>query len=72
MNGGFFCNIIVREGPTVLKLLPCKDEALLIGGYALFVLDLLLNSFDRIGRIDFKCDSFPRQCFHEYLHDGCA
>ena len=41
-------NIVVRESAAILKLLAGKDQALLVGGNALLVLDLGLNIVDRI------------------------
>ena len=37
-----FLDVVVRERTAVLKLLACKDEALLVGRDALLVLKLLL------------------------------
>ena len=38
MEGGLLLDVVVREGPAVLKLLPCEDEPLLVWGDALLVL----------------------------------
>lgn len=38
------------ERSTILELLAGKDESLLVRGDAFFILDLLLNVFDVIGR----------------------
>ena len=64
----FLLNVIVRQGPSILQLLPCKDQALLFGRNALFVLDFCLDILDGIARLDFQRDRFSSQRLHEYLH----
>jgi hypothetical protein len=43
MKGGFFLDVIVREGTTILELLSSEDEMLLIRRDAFFVLNLSLT-----------------------------
>lgn len=43
MQSGLLLDIVVREGSSVLKLLSSKDQALLIWGNALLILDLGLD-----------------------------
>ena len=40
MESAFFLDVVIRKGPPIFQLLPCKDEALLIRGDSLLVLDL--------------------------------
>ena len=40
MEGGLLLDVVVREGPAVLQLLPCEDEPLLVWGDALLILKL--------------------------------
>jgi hypothetical protein len=49
-------NIVVREGPAVLKLLAGEDEALLVRGDALLILDLAFNVIDCVARLNFEGD----------------
>jgi hypothetical protein len=49
-------DIVIREGPAILKLLAGEDETLLIGRNALLVLDLALDVVDRVARLDFEGD----------------
>ena len=42
-GGGFFLDVVIGEGSSVLELLPGKDKPLLIRGNPLLVLDLGLN-----------------------------
>ena len=52
MESRFFLNVIVRESAAVLELLASEDQALLVRGNALLVLNLLLNVLNRVGGLD--------------------
>jgi len=67
---GFLLNIVVREGPAILKLLPREDETLLIRRDSLLVLDLRLYIVDGVGGLDLKGDGLARQSLNEDLHFG--
>ena len=41
-------DVVVCKGASVLKLLPCEDETLLVGWDALLVLDLRLHIPDSV------------------------
>jgi len=56
MKGRFLLNVVVAEGATVLELLASKDEALLIRGNALLVLDLALDVVNGVRGLDLKGD----------------
>jgi len=64
----FLLDIVVRKGATILQLLAGKNQALLIWGNSLLVLDLRLHVLDRVGRLHVKGDGFPSQRLHENLH----
>ena len=68
MQSRFFLNVVVGEGPTILKLLAGKDETLLIGWDAFFVLNFGLDVVDSVGRLYLEGDSLASQGFHENLH----
>ena len=68
MEGGFFLNVIIRKGATVLELFPGKDKALLVGRNALFILNLSLHIVDRVRGLDFQCDCFARKGLDKDLH----
>jgi hypothetical protein len=53
-GGTHLLDIIVRQGTAILELLAGEDEALLIGGNALFVLDLGLDVVDCVAGFDFE------------------
>ena len=54
MEGGLLLDIVIREGTAVFELLPSKDQALLVGGNALLILDLGFNVIDGIARFNFE------------------
>jgi len=56
VEGGLLLDVIVRKGPAVFELLASKDEALLVRGNALLVLDLALDIIDRVAGLDLKSD----------------
>ena len=68
MQRGFFLDVVVRQCSPVLQLLAGKDETLLIRWDTFFVLDLLLDVFDRVTGFDVKRDGLPGQSFNENLH----
>jgi len=61
-------DVVVREGPAILKLLASKDQPLLIRRDAFLVLDLGLHIFDGVGRLHFQGDRLASQGFHKDLH----
>ena len=38
MEGGLLLNVVIRQGPTILKLLASKDQPLLVWGDTLLIL----------------------------------
>jgi hypothetical protein len=55
------------EGAAVLQLLAGEDQALLIRGDALLVLNLLLNVVDGVGRLHLQGDGLASQSLDENL-----
>jgi len=68
MKGGLLLDVVIREGPAVLKLLPGEDQPLLVWGNSLLVLDLGLDVLDRVGRLHLESDRLPGQRLDEDLH----
>ena len=68
MESRLLLDVVVGQGATVLELLASEDEALLIGGDALLVLDLGLHVVDGVRRLDLESDSFTREGLDENLH----
>lgn len=56
MKSRLLLDIVIRESATVLELLACEDQALLVRRNALLVLDLALDVVDGIGGLDLKSD----------------
>lgn len=62
MKGGFLLDVVVGQSAAILKLLAGEDEALLVGGNALLVLNLGLDVVDRVGGLDLEGDGLPGNC----------
>ena len=65
---GLLLYVVVTERAPVLELLAGEDEALLVGGDALLVLNLLLHVLDCVRRLHVESDGLPGQGLHEDLH----
>jgi len=46
VESALLLDVVVRESPAVLELLPSEDQSLLVWGDALLVLDLSFNVFN--------------------------
>merc|ERR1712224_118241 len=68
MKSRLLLNVIVRERTTIFQLLACEDQALLVRGDALFVLDLGLHVVNRVGSLHVQGDGLAGQNLHEDLH----
>ena len=64
----FLLDVVVRQRAAVLQLLAGKDQALLIRGNALLVLDLLLHVLDGVRRLNIEGDGLAREGLDEDLH----
>jgi hypothetical protein len=58
---GLLLDVVVAERAPVLELLAREDEALLVGGDALLVLDLRLDVVDGVRRLDLEGDSLASE-----------
>ena len=61
-------DVVVAKSAAVLELLASEDEALLIRGDALLVLDLGLDIFDCVRRLNIEGDGLASQSLDEDLH----
>merc|ERR1712211_6370 len=59
VKGGLLLDVVVGEGPSVLKLLASEDQPLLVRGDALLVLDLGLDVLDGVGGLDSRVMVLP-------------
>ena len=67
VEGRLLLDVVVRQRPTILELLPGEDEALLVGGDALLVLDFGLDVVDGVGGLDVEGDGLTREGLDKYL-----
>jgi hypothetical protein len=58
-------DVVVGEGAAILELLAGEDQALLVRGNALLVLDLGLDVVDGVRRLHLEGDSLARKGLHE-------
>ena len=70
MEGGLLLDVVVGQGAAIFQLLAGEDEALLIRGDALLVLDLGLDVVDGVRRLDLKGDGLAGKGFDEDLRSG--
>jgi len=68
VEGRLFLDIIVRERAAIFELFTSKDETLLVGRNALFVLNLGLYIVDGVRRFDLESDGFPGKSLDKNLH----
>ena len=64
----FLLDVVVTEGSSVLELLSCKDEPLLIGRNTFLVLDFGLHVLNRIAGLDLESDGLAGKSLYEDLH----
>jgi len=62
MQGGLLLDVVIGESTSILELLACEDQALLVRGNALLVLDLALDIVDGVGGLHLKGDSLSCHC----------
>jgi len=60
-------DVVVGQGAAVLQLLARKDEALLVRGDALLVLDLGLDGLHGVARVHVQREGLAREGAHEDL-----
>ena len=58
----FLLDVVVAQGATILQLLTSKDQALLVRGNALLVLDLALHIVDGIRGLNLEGDGLAGDC----------
>ena len=61
MERGLLLDVVVGQGAAIFQLLAGEDEALLIRGDALLVLDLSLDVVDRVRRLHLEGDGLASQ-----------
>jgi hypothetical protein len=68
VQGGLLLDVVVRQRAALLQLLAGENQALLIRGDALLVLDFCFNIVDGIVWLDFQRDRLAGQRLDKNLH----
>ena len=63
-----FLNVVVAQRATILQLLACEDQALLVWWNAFLVLNLCLDVVDGVACLNIQSDRLAGQSLHEDLH----
>ena len=61
VQGRLLLDVVVSQGAAILELLAGKDQALLVRGDALLVLDLALHVLDGVRRLHLQGDGLAGQ-----------
>ena len=61
-------DVVVGQGPAILKLLASEDQPLLVRRDALLVLDLGLDILDRVRGFNLEGDGLAGEGFDKDLH----
>jgi len=72
MQSGLLLNVIIWKRPSVFKLLPRKDQPLLLWRNSLFVLNFRLNVGNRVVGLDVQSNRLSCEGFDEDLHRTTA
>lgn len=70
MKSALLLNVIVRERPSVLKLLASENETLLVRRDAFLVLNLRLYIVDSVGRFHLEGNGLTRQAVTTLVSPG--
>ena len=70
MKSGLLLDVVVSKGAAIFELLSSEDEALLIWGNALLVLNLLLDLLNGVGAFHLESDGLAGQSLDEDLHSS--
>ena len=68
MKRRLLLDVVIGECVSIFELFASKDQTLLIRWDTLLVLNLGLDVFNCVGRLDVERDCFARECFDENLH----
>ena len=67
MKSRLLLNVVVRQGASILKLLSCENQTLLIWGDTFLILDLGLDVVDCVTWFDIKGDGLTSKSFYKNL-----
>ena len=70
VKGALLLDVVIRDSSGILELLPSEDETLLVNGDGFPILDLLLDGFDGVVKLDPNGDVLAGEGPNKDLH-GC-
>src|SRR4051794_24673757 len=62
MQSRLLLNVVVRQSTSMLELLACEDQALLVRRDAFLILNLRLDIVDGVGGLNLQGDGLSRDC----------
>ena len=62
VEGRLLLDVVIGQGTAILQLLASEDQALLVWGNALLVLDLALDIVDSVRRLNLEGDGLSGDC----------
>merc|ERR1719223_276469 len=70
VESGFFLDVIVRKGSSILKLLSSEDKSLLVWWDTFLILDFCLDILNSVCWLDIKGDGLTSESLDEDLHSS--
>merc|ERR1719503_103271 len=70
VESGFFLDVIVRKGSSILKLLSSENKSLLVWWDSFFVLDLGLDVFNSVCWLNIEGNGLSSKSLDEDLHSS--
>merc|ERR1712046_407672 len=70
MKSALLLDVVVRQCTTILKLLACKDQALLIRWNSFLVLNLCLDVVNSVAGLNIQGNGLASQRFYKDLHSS--
>jgi hypothetical protein len=68
MESGLLLDVVIRKSAAILELLASKDQALLVWGNALLILDLGLDIVNGVAGLDLESDGLSSEGLDKDLH----
>jgi hypothetical protein len=71
MESALLLDIVIRKSAPILELLSGEDQALLVRGNSLLILNLGLDIIDRIGGLDLERDGLASEAIGVEVSVSC-
>ena len=68
MKRAFLLDVVIGKGATIIELFSSENQTLLIRRNSFLVLNLALDIFNSIRRLDLEGDCLSGERLDEYLH----